>query len=1084
MSIWNKAVKSYSALKSPLSAAFQHNPVGFIITVIVLLIGVMVTFLMVSLSQMATLSSAIHLLPALVVFFDNLRRREPRPDRWPGWLVIASVTIAGTTILHLFSSSIHEFAYDVRAITTPLAIMILILTVLPRTLSLLAEGLGHVPFAGTFLLRWLPAPTLYVLICLPCIITLMTVVILKNFNWGLFLLLLLLGSIVSISCVYFRSSFFSVQGKPLFMRVLPHVAIWLYPVSFLLMPNSGLLLFNSALCAVFISGCFCALVLTVPFVLMMERLRQMPVCSLPEPNANRPDSIQSKVHHYMDVRGRSARLVDSIKRMDAGVFGVTGVRGAGKSALTRHVLKTLVPYYFTLEITAPVRHDQGMGFFISVCRAVCGRTLETLGPIVTGSHVTISGTLWKKLRNLLLAGVAAVAVILLLAVFAPNYIDYYKDIETTSIHQSINDSMHSFDTPWVIVENERAIIDHLLLQISFITDNADADGQTDSNKSQYLLVPAAVAGHFWLLPLTSTTNVKSQLYDYKRRLESGYPHTIEEVLCTMDMREELKRKYHYYGGFGSIRFWRNSMDKLRRKQPLFVPLGYLQTGLRHHLFTAAAKHRKLCSTKKPPQPEFLSQLILKAFFKADARLAFDVSRLRKFRDIVQVYRRMLDGDVVPRVAPATEKGSGSVPSDKRSIMQGLSPYNWPIGTSFCATVALFLLILGALPAWRTFSGFARAVLNRRYLDLYAEALDFMEHLSYTSNQEMSAGLSWQGIGLERKRTFAARDLTLPNLTARYTSFLAKLRMAYNGKVIIAIDELDKIHDPEQVKALLSEIKGGLFVEGTFYLISVSEDAARSFRRRLASGRDIFESTFDDIVDIRQMNVDAAVSMLQKLEEDVPREERLGTECLEVAALFGGGIPREIIRARREISSELRCLKDGGATPWWAAQTLMQKDLSLWIEHLGEANLSGEDTIRLRRYAQVAMDSLNSNYQYAEVWNALQPCLDIIDPDGLRKNVGYIVESGGLQAGSEQTARNESYRRIQSDLQAVLRLMILTNLSELITQPNTHRNTYEASILECHRALADKPALAEMLLFELREQKGLVHPFTHKLPPKH
>ena len=55
--------------------------------------------------------------------------------------------------------------------------------------------------------------------------------------------------------------------------------------------------------------------------------------------------------------------------------------------------------------------------------------------------------------------------------------------------------------------------------------------------------------------------------------------------------------------------------------------------------------------------------------------------------------------------------------------------------------------------------------------------------------------------------------------------------------------------PEQVKELLVEIKGALFCPGIFYLISISEDAARSFRRRLAAGRDIFESTFDDVLDI-------------------------------------------------------------------------------------------------------------------------------------------------------------------------------------------------------------------------------------------
>lgn len=115
----------------------------------------------------------------------------------------------------------------------------------------------------------------------------------------------------------------------------------------------------------------------------------------------------------------------------------------------------------------------------------------------------------------------------------------------------------------------------------------------------------------------------------------------------------------------------------------------------------------------------------------------------------------------------------------------------------------------------------------------------MEQLTFHSSRETSAGVSWRGMGLGRKQTMAARAFTLPELTAQYIRFLEKVRFAYNGKIIIAIDELDKVHDSEQVKALLTEIKGALFVPGTFYIVSISEDAARSFRRRLASGRDIF-----------------------------------------------------------------------------------------------------------------------------------------------------------------------------------------------------------------------------------------------------
>jgi len=89
---------------------------------------------------------------------------------------------------------------------------------------------------------------------------------------------------------------------------------------------------------------------------------------------------------------------------------VTGVRDAGKSALTRYLLAQFERDYFTLEITAPVRHDPDLGFFISVCRAVCRKTLDDLEPILQGKRAGAGGKLWQQIRNPALILLALVAV--------------------------------------------------------------------------------------------------------------------------------------------------------------------------------------------------------------------------------------------------------------------------------------------------------------------------------------------------------------------------------------------------------------------------------------------------------------------------------------------------------------------------------------------------------------------------------------------------------------------------------------------------------------------------------------------------
>ena len=48
-------------------------------------------------------------------------------------------------------------------------------------------------------------------------------------------------------------------------------------------------------------------------------------------------------------------------------------------------------------------------------------------------------------------------------------------------------------------------------------------------------------------------------------------------------------------------------------------------------------------------------------------------------------------------------------------------------------------------------------------------------------------------------------------------------------MVIGIDELDKINDPEAVRALLRDIKGILEVTGVHFLVSVSEEAAAALQ---------------------------------------------------------------------------------------------------------------------------------------------------------------------------------------------------------------------------------------------------------------
>lgn len=1060
-------------IKKNVCTAYQAGPLTFLLSAMILAGGIAIAAWVTSKGYYAVLLNVVlHILPAFLIAISNAVRSSKSAPPWPRWLATTSLVIAAIPVLVLPPrESLGKFAsiaeFVVSFTIAPAFILLVLVAILPA-LVWIAGTLGRMRGVGRLFQRWLPAPNLYVLVLTLVNGTLAYLVAsTEDYTWQAISFLFFAAVSYGLS-IYFRKSLFSSDQQTLLWRVLPHVPAWL---------DTSLLLVNRLDSG---DGLRVAIVYGIPLltglalpILAANRLRDDPVSPPNHTPETTPESIRSKVAHYVDVHDRSARLVESIGRADAGVFGITGVRGAGKSALTRHVLSVLAPHYFTLEITAPVRHDQGHGFFVSVCKAVCSKTLEELEPIVTGTRVARGEKVWDKIRIplLMILGIMALGSLTFISSPSPNQ---EAPVSFRGVAAPFSDPLIGFtvqgEDRLLVAQAERAVTDDLLGQIARIIDDEAKGHGTGAARSAYLLVPATDYQGFWLLPTNPVVPLNERLRAYRTSIESG--ENDEEFISKLIWRLNTPN---------APKEPENRLISIRPfvYSPAYPILTHFQPYLLHHLRTTPqANGRQSSNREQQLKPIGLDSplpliLVLRAsFHSADPKLEFDSARLRQFNDTLRLYRRGLDGNLGVNASPGTATRGVN---DSTRVFQ--SPFERTFGAmAFWLFATLFLLTLASRYVWQGLSGVAHAVVNHRYLDLYAEAGDFLEQLSYQANQESTAGLSWRGISLGRKRTLAARDLTLPGLTARYLRFLEKLRVAYNGKVVIAIDELDKIHDPEQVKALLVEIKGALFAEGTYYLISISEDAARSFRRRLASGRDIFESTFDEVVEVRQMRVDAALSMLQKLEDESTKgkgnpenqspREKLPTECMVVAALFGGGIPREIIRARRVLS--YASLGTTSRTPRWAALTLLREELEHWAAHIGEANVSGMDAIRLSSFARQSIDMLaeegDVSNAYAKVWVALRDCRSIIDPTGLS------IEEGAPQVVAdekEKLAKQEAWQLIKSDLQTVLRLMILTHLSELISTPKKSREEYEEDILACHRALADKPALAESMLESLR-----------------
>jgi hypothetical protein len=154
-----------------------------------------------------------------------------------------------------------------------------------------------------------------------------------------------------------------------------------------------------------------------------------------------------------------------------------------------------------------------------------------------------------------------------------------------------------------------------------------------------------------------------------------------------------------------------------------------------------------------------------------------------------------------------------------------------------------------------------------------------------------------GFELDVKRgvTWEEREKSYPELIAEVKTFLGAVAEEY--QVVIGIDELDKLRTADSVEDFLNDIKGIFGVPGCYYLVSVSEDAAAGFERRGAPFRDVFDSSFDDVISLRPLDLVSARKILHGL--------LLGwTEpFIGLCFVLSGALPRDLWRVAHELVAQ-------------------------------------------------------------------------------------------------------------------------------------------------------------------------------------
>lgn len=209
---------------------------------------------------------------------------------------------------------------------------------------------------------------------------------------------------------------------------------------------------------------------------------------------------------------------------------------------------------------------------------------------------------------------------------------------------------------------------------------------------------------------------------------------------------------------------------------------------------------------------------------------------------------------------------------------------------------------------------------------------------------------------------AEQPLSYPEIVDEFRSFarMVAARVHQRGfRVFIGVDELDKIGSAEQAEHFLNEIKGIFGIPFVYFIVSVSNDALTAFERRGLPLRDAFDSSFDDIIQVRPLCYAESRRLLYR------RVVGISEPYVALCHCVAGGLARDLIRAARNVvrtAASLITATEGSDTPGDSedpVEYLLASELSeprdLTIDTIAEAVIHDELRRKAHAISSVASD---------------------------------------------------------------------------------------------------------------------------------
>ncbi|GAB3278693.1 hypothetical protein GCM10027589_04890 [Actinocorallia lasiicapitis] len=154
---------------------------------------------------------------------------------------------------------------------------------------------------------------------------------------------------------------------------------------------------------------------------------------------------------------------------------------------------------------------------------------------------------------------------------------------------------------------------------------------------------------------------------------------------------------------------------------------------------------------------------------------------------------------------------------------------------------------------------------------------------------------WKSVKLARKRSVssARQPLSYPEIVHALCGFLAEVSdeaRRHSLRLVVGVDELDRIHPPDKAAEFLNELKAVFDVPHCLFVITASDEALRS--AGLGRGKDAFDSAIDETIRLSPLDLGASTLLLSSRVIGLP---------VPFTALFNilaGGIPRDLLRTAR------------------------------------------------------------------------------------------------------------------------------------------------------------------------------------------